>query len=156
MRYGKVDEKLEADTNRFMVAGAGILIAMAAIFPFYRWFEPTSRADARVEHLDSMARTGEQMWNVNCASCHGLAGEGVSAPALNSKQFLQSAGDDQIATFIAVGVPGTEMSAYSQDFSGPLTSEQIRAITIFLRSWEEDAPDREDWRAPYDQTAAAD
>ena len=38
------------------------------------------------------------------------------------------------------------MSAYSQDFAGPLTSEQIKAITVYIRSWEQDAPDRPDWR----------
>jgi hypothetical protein len=40
------------------------------------------------------------------------------------------------------------MSAYSQDFAGPLTSEQIRAVTIYLRAWEDDAPDVPDWRDP--------
>jgi hypothetical protein len=62
-------------------------------------------------------------------------------------QFLQSATDGQIESLIAVGVPGSQMSAYSQDYSGPLTSEQIKALRVFLRSWEDDAPDRPDWRA---------
>jgi hypothetical protein len=74
-------------------------------------------------------------------------GEGAIGPALNSKQFLQSATDAQTGTLIAVGIPGTQMSAYSQDFAGPLTSEQIRAIVLFMRTWEDDAPDRPDWRA---------
>lgn len=152
MRYSEadVDHELEASTNRVMQIGAVLLLLMAAVFPFYRWFEPVSRDEAREENLASLAEIGEHLWNTNCSSCHGLAGEGVSAPALNSKQFLTSAGDDQIATFIAVGVPGTQMSAYSQDFAGPLTSEQIKAITIFLRSWEEDAPDRPDWLTPFE------
>ena len=38
------------------------------------------------------------------------------------------------------------MSAYSLDFGGPLTTEQIKAVTQFIRSWESDAPDRPDWR----------
>jgi mono/diheme cytochrome c family protein len=147
MAYG-VDEQLEAETNRFMTFGVILLIAMAGVFPLYRWIEPASRADARTEHLDSLAASGEQLWNVNCSSCHGLNGQGGTAPALNSKQFLEAATDDQITTFVAVGVPGTAMSAYSQDFAGPLTSEQIRAITVYSRSWEDDAPDRPDWRNP--------
>jgi hypothetical protein len=40
------------------------------------------------------------------------------------------------------------MGAYSLDFGGPLTSEQIEAITTFLRAWEEGAPDVENWRDP--------
>lgn len=144
----EVDEELEASTNRVMVYGVVLLFALAAVFPLYRLTEPGNRTESREEHLRSLAESGEALWSLNCSSCHGLNGEGGSAPALNSKQFLQAAGDEQIQTFIAVGVPGTQMSGYSQDFAGPFTSEQIRAVTVYLRSWEEDAPDRPDWRDP--------
>lgn len=142
----ETDEELEESTNRVMMVGAVLLLAMAAIFPLYRFFEPSSRDEARQQNLESLAETGEGLWNQNCASCHGLNGNGGTAPVLNSKQFLQAAGDDQIETFVAVGVPGTAMGAYSQDFAGPFTSEQIRAVTIFMRTWESDAPDVPDWR----------
>ena len=142
----EVDDELEASTNRVMVFGAVLLVAMAAAFPFYRSFEPANREEARQTNLDSLAESGESLWGFNCASCHGLNGEGGIGPALNSQQFLQSGSDDQISLLVAVGVPGSLMSAYSQDFAGPLTSEQIRAVTIYMRSWEETAPDLPDWR----------
>lgn len=151
--YQRRDPQLERDTNKFMMAGAGLLFCMAAIFPLYRWFEPTNRDEAREENLQSLAESGEHLYSLSCASCHGLNGEGGIGPALNSKQFLQSAGNEQIETFIAVGVPGTQMSGYSQDFAGPLTSEQIKGITVFLRTWEEDAPDVENWRDPLNTDA---
>ena len=144
----ETDDELEAGTNRVMVYGVILLVAMAAIFPLYRLTEPSNRDEARQDNLDSLAESGEAIWNLNCSSCHGISGEGGSAPALNSKQFLQAATDPQIETFVAVGVPGTQMSAYSQDFAGPFTSEQIRAVTVYMRTWEEDAPDRPDWREP--------
>jgi mono/diheme cytochrome c family protein len=144
----EVDDKLESSTNRVMLAGGILLIAMAAIFPLYRWFEPASREDAREEQLSSLAEQGESLWSFNCSSCHGLNGEGGTAPALNSMQFLQTATNEQSEQFIAVGVPGTQMAAYSQDFAGPLTSEQIKALVTFMRSWEDDAPDLPDWRDP--------
>ncbi len=144
----ETDPELEASTNKVMQLGVVLLVAMAAVFPLYRWTEPTNRDAAHAEQQQSLAQSGEQLWNLTCSACHGTAGEGVSAPALNSKQFLQAATNEQIQTFVAVGVPGTQMAAYSQDFAGPLTSEQIRAITVFLRTWEEDAPDRPDWRDP--------
>jgi mono/diheme cytochrome c family protein len=140
------DEDLDRSTNKWMVAGVGLLALMAAVFPFYRWFEPAARDDAREEQTASLAEAGEHGWEDNCASCHGSAGEGGSGPALNSKQFLQSATDDQARTLIAVGIPGSQMSAFSIDFGGSLTSEQIKAIATFMRSWEPDAPDRPDWR----------
>jgi len=139
-------EELEASTNRVMMIGVVLLFAMAAIFPLYRFFEPSNRDESRQQNLDSLAESGEALFNLNCTSCHGLNGTGGSAPTLNSKQFLQAAGDEQIETFIAVGVPGSAMNAYSQDFSGPFTSEQIRAVTIYMRTWESDAPDVPDWR----------
>ncbi len=140
------DEELEQSTNRVMVIGAVLLVAMALVFPLYRWFEPTNRESARQEQLDSLAETGETLWGFNCASCHGLSGEGGVGPALNSKQFLQSATDQQTEVLISVGVPGSQMGAYSQDFAGPLTSEQIKALAVYIRSWEEGAPDNPNWR----------
>ena len=142
----ETDAELETSTNRVMAIGAVLMVAMALVFPLYRWVEPVNREEAREEHLDSLAAQGQNLWSFNCASCHGLNGEGGVGPALNSEQFLQSASDDQIRLLIGVGIPGSQMSAYSQDYAGPLTTEQIRAITVFIRSWEPDAPDRPDWR----------
>ncbi len=141
------DPELEESTNRVMMIGAGLIFALALVFPLYRWVEPTNRDDAREQNLASLAEQGEEIFGFNCASCHGLNGEGGVGPALNSKQFLASATDDQIRQLISVGVPGSQMGAYSLDFGGPLTSEQIKAISIFVRSWEERAPDNPDWRA---------
>ncbi|RPI21334.1 MAG: hypothetical protein EHM57_06755 [Actinobacteria bacterium] len=142
------DPELEESTNRWMAWGAGLMAAMVLIFPVYRFYEPSNREEARETQLASLAEQGQSIFGLNCASCHGAEGEGGIGPALNSQQFLTSAEDDQISAIIAVGVPGTQMSAYSLDFGGPLTSEQIRSVTIWLRSLEETAPDRPDWRDP--------
>ena len=81
-------------------------------------------------------------------ACHGADGLGGVGPALNSEQFLTTVTDEQMSLLIAVGIPGTEMSAYSLDFGGPLTLEQIDALTTYLRSLEEGAPDFPGWREP--------
>lgn len=146
MTYREPDQELEESTDRVMVWGAGLLLLMAAVFPLYLLVEPSNRANALDEQLTSLAQQGEELFDQSCASCHGISGSGGTAPALNSQQFLQAASDGQIELLIAVGVPGSQMSAYSQDFGGPMTSEQIRAITIYLRNLEDTAPDRPDWR----------
>ncbi|MCP3856869.1 MAG: cytochrome c [Actinomycetia bacterium] len=149
MPYGyTTDPELDRSTNRVMAVGVLLLVAMAAAFPLYLTYEPSSREAAREAQLASLAEEGDSIWEFNCASCHGDSGEGDTAPALNAEQFLLSAGDDQIALLVSVGVPGTQMNAYSQDFAGPLTSEQIKAVVTFMRSWEEDAPDFPNWRNP--------
>jgi mono/diheme cytochrome c family protein len=148
MPYGYTsDPELDESTNRVMLWGVVLMLAMVAVFPLYRIFEPSARDDARAAQLVSLQAEGEQIWSVNCASCHGLNGEGGVGPALNSVQFLQAASDDQARQLVSVGVPGSQMSAYSQDFGGPLTTEQIKSVVTFIRSWEPDAPDNPDWRA---------
>ncbi len=144
-RY-EVDEELEESTNRVMLIGAALMIGMALVFPLYRWLEPATREEAREEQLASLAEKGEDIWSFNCASCHGLNGEGGIGPALNSKQFLQASTDQQTELLVAVGVPGSQMGAYSLDYGGPMTTEQIRAVAVYIRSWEADAPDRPEWR----------
>ena len=140
------DPDLEESTNRWMVWGVAIMAIMVMLFPLYRLTEPSARDEARQEQLASLAEQGESIYGFNCASCHGRAGEGGLGPTLNAEQFFQAATDPQIELLVAVGVPGSQMGAYSQDFAGPLTAEQIKAVTTFLRTWEDDAPDVEDWR----------
>ncbi len=162
MPQRKHDDELEKSTTRWMAVGVGLTALFALMFPFYRLYEPVGREEARANLQASLASQGEEIFQASCASCHGAAGQGVDAPALNSKQFLEAATNEQISSLIAHGIPGTEMSAYSLDFGGFLTSQQINAVTTFLRSLEENAPDRPDWRdmigaegEPHDEDAEA-
>lgn len=147
MRYGGEDDDLERSTTNVMIVGVFLMLVFIVIFPMYRTIEPTARDDARATHLASLAHEGENLWAFNCASCHGDDAQGGTAPALNAKEFLQSADDAQIELLVAVGVPGSQMGAYSQDFAGPLTSAQIRAVATYLRSLEDDAPSNPNWRS---------
>jgi ubiquinol-cytochrome c reductase cytochrome c subunit len=142
------DPALEEATNRWMIAGLVIIALMIVAFPLYRVYEPAARDEARQLHLDSLAQQGEHLFELNCSSCHGQEGLGGIAPALNSVQFLTAANDEQIASLIAVGVPGTQMAAYSLDHGGPFTLAQIDALTVYLRSLEPNAPDNPNWRNP--------
>ena len=103
------DAALDRSTNRVMAWGAALMLAMLVLFPLYRWTEPANREDARVEQLESLQEQGGELWSISCSSCHGLAGEGVTAPALNSKQFLQAA-TDEVDTVAALLAPAKESS----------------------------------------------
>lgn len=147
MPYGySTDADLDASTNRWMTVGVVLMVAMLAAFPAYLALEPEAREDARSGQLRSLESQGAGIWEFNCSSCHGETGEGGTAPALNSEQFLQAATDQQIELLVSVGVPGTPMGAFAQDFGGPLTSDQVRAVTSYVRSWEDEAPDNPEWR----------
>ncbi|HSN19483.1 MAG TPA: c-type cytochrome [Usitatibacter sp.] len=83
----------------------------------------------------------------NCAQCHGKdASGGGSAPTLNSSQFLKSTTDDQIFALVSGGVSGTEMPAWSLDYGGTFTAEQVRQVVPYLRSLEPNAPSIPRWR----------
>ena len=143
-----VDQALEESTNTWMQAGLVLIVILVLAFPAYRLLEPANRDEAREQLIEDLAVQGEELYAGQCAACHGDMGlNGQIGPSLNSKQFLEAASDGQITSLISVGVPGSQMGAYSLDFGGPLTLEQITAITTYLRSLEPDAPDNPDWRA---------
>ncbi len=147
-RTFETDEELEASTDRWMRSVIVLLFLFALAFPVYRVYEPGSRAEARESHAAFLAEQGAGLFETNCSSCHGVNGGGGIAPALGASEFLQMADDDQIFQLIAVGVPGTEMVAYSSDKGGPMTRAQIDAVTAFLRSLEEEAESNPNWRTP--------
>ncbi|MBU1493012.1 MAG: cytochrome c [Actinobacteria bacterium] len=148
MPQRRADPHLEASTNRWMVGGVVLMALLVLAFPAYRLYEPGARAATRDAHQASLVEQGGRLFEIQCTGCHGLQGRGGSAPALNSQQFLTGASDAQISSLIAVGIPGSPMAAYSLDHGGPLTSEQIESLAVFLRSLEADAPDNPDWRTP--------
>ncbi len=139
---------LEASTERWKWAGLILMGLFFLAFPLFRFYEPAQRADAREAQVEFLAAEGSGLYEDSCASCHGVNGTGAIAPAIGAKEFLDSVDDTQITQLIALGVPGTEMVAYSNDFGGPLTSQEVTAITTYLRSLEEDAISKPNWRTP--------
>ena len=119
---------------------------LIAGFVAYQVREPDLRAAATTSQQRSYRKIGRDLFASNCASCHGKAATGGSAPTLNSKEYLASATDGQMRDLVGVGIPGTDMTAWSLDAGGTLTDEQIRAIATYVRSFEPDAPSVPDWR----------
>ena len=137
---------LERSLDRYYTAGLVFMFVLAVAFPLYRLREPDLRSEARSEQATEYQRIGDALFSQSCASCHGANATGGSAPTLNSKQFLSVTTDSQAALIVTGGVPGSSMSAWSQDYGGPLTAEQIRQLVTYLRSLEPNAPSVPDWR----------
>lgn len=148
MSPGPDDPRLLRSLIRWQRGGGVLLLALVLAFPIYRWVESGRRDEALVARQAALIAAGRDLWAQNCASCHGVSGEGVDAPALNAREFLESVTDEQVHHITAAGIPGTEMPAWWNEFGGPLTDEQIRALVAFIRSWEDSAPSRPDWREP--------
>jgi cytochrome c oxidase cbb3-type subunit 3 len=152
MDYGSEDVDLEESTNRWMAWGAVLLFLFVLAFPVY-WFTQPARLEASQAAFDeSLAMHGEELFNDSCAACHGAEARGAIGPALNSEQFLGSVTNLQMHQLISTGVPGTLMVAYSADFGGSFTQQQITALVVHLRSFEDSAPDFPAWHKPLSQT----
>jgi mono/diheme cytochrome c family protein len=139
---------LEESTVRWQWAGLILVAFFIGIFPIYRFYEPAQRADARETQAGFLAAQGEEIFSAECSSCHGVEGRGGLGPAVGSRNFLEAVNDEQISQLIALGIPGTEMVAYSIDWGGPMTSEEIEATTVYLRSLEEDSESNPNWQTP--------
>ena len=137
---------LQRSLDRHYAWGLVFMAVLILGFVIYGLQEPTLRTHAARQQQATYAHLGERLFANNCASCHGRAATGGSAPTLNAKQFLTSTSDEQARLLIAGGVSGTSMPAWSLDFGGPLTDEQIRQLVAYLRSLQSSAPDVPNWR----------
>lgn len=120
------------------------MVLTLAIFVSFQVFilrEPARITAAETYHKDVAIAAGKDLFTKNCATCHGVDGEGEDAPALNNKQFLSTTDDGTIFSITSSGVPNTQMPAWNQSHGGPLTDEDINNVVAYIRSWQPTAPD---------------
>jgi len=140
-------EWLERSLNRYLACGLVFMIVLLGGFVTYRLREPGLRHDAKRAQTASYPAIGHQLFTADCAQCHGKDGTGGgSAPTLNSSQFLKSTTDDQVVALVSGGVSGTAMPAWSLDYGGTFTAEQVRQVVTYLRSLQPHAPSIPAWR----------
>jgi mono/diheme cytochrome c family protein len=138
---------LERSLDRYLALGLVFMVLLLAGFVAYSIREPNLRKQAKQEETRRYTKLGAQLFSTNCAQCHGQNATGGGAPTLNSTQFLKNTTDDQIHALVSGGVSGSRMQAWSLDYGGTLTDEQIVQITTYLRSLEKNAPSVPDWRS---------
>jgi mono/diheme cytochrome c family protein len=71
---------------------------------------------------------GGRLFQSNCVSCHGSAGDQVQGVALMSGKFSRASTDDDVARIIRNGVPGTAMQGFA------FTEQQAGMVVAYLRS----------------------
>ena len=74
-----------------------------------------------------------ELWEANCASCHGDRGQGGTGGALIDGDWKHGSSDEAIMEAIKNGFPDRGMEAYDET----LTDEQIRSLVIFIREQAE-------------------
>jgi mono/diheme cytochrome c family protein len=83
------------------------------------------------------AQAGETLFSQVCASCHGEDGTtpvGDEGSVINTEAYWSTHDDAAILQDVGIGSHG-QMTAFAQDYDGPLTWEEILDVTAFIRSW---------------------
>ncbi|MFT4927791.1 MAG: cytochrome c oxidase cbb3-type subunit 3 [Phenylobacterium sp.] len=80
--------------------------------------------------VDGDITRGEKVYQKECSACHGVNGEGITAPALGNQSALAHNSDEFIRHAIRKGRQDTPMAAFEKK----LSAADINNITAFLRS----------------------
>jgi mono/diheme cytochrome c family protein len=106
------------------------------IMAFIRACEPTTTDEPKPTPTPIIARGASLFATVRYA-CHGKNGEGANhAPPLNSKELLTQFDDAWLRNTITKGRPAQGMPTWSP----VLAPEQIDALVLYLRGWQNIAP----------------
>lgn len=143
----ETNEWLERSLDRWYLAGLVCIVVLLAAFPFYAWREPRRLEAARAEREFVYIALGEKLFAMHCESCHGVAGGGGrGSTTLRAREYLEQVTPAQVEWAIAGGRAGTAMVAWAQDFGGPLTMEEVRQLTAFIRSYDSVATSVPGWK----------
>ncbi len=148
------DEKLEGEKLDRSLSFALVLLTLLAVtLPFY-WIAEPGRQDGAVDAYNlSFESRGEGSYveGAQCVNCHagGGVGGGASyvlqdadgqfiananwkAPALNNVLLRYS--EEEVRYILNFGRPGSPMAAWGTAGGGPLTTQQVDNIIIYLRT----------------------
>jgi cytochrome c oxidase cbb3-type subunit 3/ubiquinol-cytochrome c reductase cytochrome c subunit len=75
-----------------------------------------------------------QLYNQNCAGCHGLDGKGSGSMPLANPVYLAIADDAVLTKAIGQGVPNSMMPGFLTTAGGFLTDEQVDILVKGIRS----------------------
>jgi len=129
-----------------------VVILFVAIYWFYEigtplgLTEPRLDSEAAAQQVIAVER-GYNLYQANCARCHGVNGEGGIGPILNSQEKLfQHLNEDYLRTILTVGgryacgTANSMMPVWADDGNppGPLNYMQINELIDFLMATNED------------------
>ena len=104
---------------------------LSAVVAYLRESAPADRlppAPAR-----GSAARGKDLFNQECAGCHGPDGKGLIAPALANPVFQKAATDAFIAQTIRLGRQNTPMPSFGR---AGLSEQDIGDVLAYIRQWE--------------------
>jgi mono/diheme cytochrome c family protein len=161
------DEELEGPKlDRSLSFALVLLTLLAVVLPFY-WLAEPGRQEGAVEAYNASFESrgeGSYLGGAQCVNCHAGGGVGGAAayvlqdadgqfvanaawksPALNNVLLRYS--EDEVRYILNFGRPGSPMAAWGTVGGGPLTTQQVNNIIIYLRTLQLQSLDTQDIRA---------
>jgi mono/diheme cytochrome c family protein len=148
------DEDLEGPKLDRALTFALIMVALLAVaLPVYWLAEPGRQDGAAAAYNLSFEVQGEDLYTTGaqCVNCHAAGGVGGSAPYVLQDadgQFVANAAwkapalnnvllrysEDEVRYILNYGRPGSPMAAWGTPGGGPLTTQQVDNIIVYLRT----------------------
>ncbi|MBC8364862.1 MAG: c-type cytochrome [Actinobacteria bacterium] len=153
------DDDLETfRLDRALVWSLVTLTAVSMILPVYWLMEPARQENAIVDWVNRFEKRGARNFEEACSSCHGPGGVGGvaaftlvdaegafvaqvewKAPALTT--VLSRFDEAEVRHILDYGRPGTPMPAWGLPGGGPMTTQQVEQLIVYLRSVQLDQDD---------------
>ena len=105
----------------------------------------------------SMA-AGKEIFNKNCAACHGMGGEGLVGPNFTDEYWIHGGGIKNIYRTIAEGVPAKGMISWKSQLS-PNQMQEVGSYIITLRGTNppnQKGPEGNKWDSSMEEDAGGD
>ncbi len=104
------------------------------------WQAGYDRLTKSTDAIEGDVAKGKAIYMKECTACHGVKGEGITAPALGNPSALAHNTDQFIRHAIRKGRQGTPMPSFEKK----LSAQDIDNVTAFLRSrasgWTQQKP----------------
>ena len=146
------DDQLETRLlDRNLAWSLVTLTVVSLVLPLYWLMEPARQDNAAYGWGKRFERRGANSFEEACVSCHGPGGVGGvasytitdadggfvaqvewKAPALTT--VLSRFDESEVKNILDYGRPGTPMPAWGLPGGGPLTSQQVHQLIVYLRS----------------------
>ncbi|MEC9000372.1 MAG: c-type cytochrome [Actinomycetota bacterium] len=146
------DDELETRLlDRNLAWSLVTLTVISLILPLYWLMEPARQDNAAYGWVKRFEKRGANSFEEACVSCHGPGGVGGvasytltdanggfvaqvewKAPSLTT--VLSRFDESEVQRILDYGRPGTPMPAWGLPGGGPLTSQQVHQLIVYLRS----------------------
>lgn len=138
--------------RRMVWAFAALALAGAAALGGMRFIANDGSADGAMSEAEIAA--GEQLYQANCAACHGADGQGqpnwrerradgrLPAPPMNGDGHTWHHPDGQLFAMVKHGIEAMAPEGYKSDMQGfgdRLSDAEIRQVLAYIKStWPEE------------------